>query len=72
MNLFGKIKSIFVKDKKPKTANFNAKIVFPELKTEQIFPPQPIQKKKHFRFSHQVMISKQKSQQKNWSKWKNR
>lgn len=72
MNLFGKIKSIFVKDKKPKTANFDATIVFPKIEMEQIFPPQPIQKKKHSRFSHQITISKQKSQQRNWSKWKNR
>lgn len=72
MNLFGKIKSLFVKDKKPKTPNFDVTVVFPELDMEQIFPPQPIQRKKRSRFSHQVMISKQKSQQKNWSKWKKR
>lgn len=72
MNLFGKIKSIFVKDKKPKTANFDATIVFPKIEMEQILPPVPILKKKHCRFSYQIMISKQKSQKKNWSKWKNR
>jgi len=73
MNLFGKIKGIFFKKKETETAVFDMPTQeIPEPEMVEIIPPVPIMKKQNYRFHYEKMIRKQKSQQKNWSKWKNK